>query len=99
MFALAPFPPHPKQSKYRAYREGRRSIEKSFLLQCAPGVLRTPSMGSRVPVVIQLRGKSGVQTRKENEQGTDANHSIFFSCLCYKLHMYGLAAVPQVSKA
>lgn len=87
MFALAPFPPCPKQSKYRAYWEGRRSIGNSFLLQHSTGFLRTPSIGSLVPVVTQLgkKKKRRLQTIKKNEQKTDTNHSIFF-CLHYKLH-------------
>lgn len=89
MFALAPFPPCPKQSKYRANWEGRRSIGNSFLLQHSTGFLRTPSIGSLVPVVTQLgkkkKKKRRLQTMKKNKQKTDMNHSIFF-CLHYKLH-------------
>ena len=50
----------------------------SFSLQHSPKFLRTPSMGSLVPVVIQLGGESGIQKIKENEQRADTNHSIFF---------------------
>lgn len=57
MFALTTLPPRPKQYKYRAYWEGRRSIRNSFLLQHSSRFLRTLSMGSLVPVVIQLKKK------------------------------------------
>lgn len=64
MFALAPFPPRPKQSKCRAYWERRRSMGNSFSLQHSPRFLRTPSMGFLVSVVIQLGGEKKVDFRR-----------------------------------